>query len=209
MMAPRMIDALCAHCGIRFQTINRNREVKFCTRRCCGLSRRRDRHGVAPAPVDGCEWVPVYPDRFALVDLPDAPLVNEIAWYLHEKGYAVADTNGRHIRMHRLLTSPPAGREVDHINRNRLDNRRANLRIADDSQNMCNKARPPSARRYRGVGPKRGKFSAMIGHQRRNYYIGTFLTEEEAALAYDAAARQLHGAFARINFPLPGELASD
>lgn len=132
----------------------------------------------------------------ALIDAADLPLVAPYTWHLSD-GYA---RSGRKLLMHRLLCAPPAGCVVDHISGERLDNRRANLRVATLAQNNANRgSRAP----YKGVHLYRrsGKWSAQIRCQRVIYYLGVYPDPETAAKVYDAAARHYHGAFARTNFP--------
>ena len=94
---------------------------------------------------------------------------------------------------------------VDHINRNGLDNRKSNLRHATYSQNSWNQIKvyhPAYSSKFKGVSKNdSGKWVAHIATYRVSHYIGTFKTEIEAALAYDEKALQLHGEFAKINFP--------
>lgn len=76
----------------------------------------------------------------ALIDATDLPLVGSLRWCRTTDGYARAST-ASHLRMHRIILglSPGDGRECDHINRNRLDNRRANLRVCSRSTNLHNR----------------------------------------------------------------------
>lgn len=97
-----------------------------------------------------------------------------------------------------------ASLEVDHANGDRLDNRYCNLRICTRTQNQQNRGQPrlrkcvPSSR-YKGV-RRSGKWAAQIGENQKKRHLGLFETEQEAASAYDRAARQIFGPFARLNF---------
>lgn len=120
--------------------------------------------------------------------------------------------------MHRVITQAPAGIEVDHINRNRLDNRRSNLRLTDRKGNARNRSRNrKSTSGLKGVrrfGRNDCRWVAEIGYEGHTHHLGIYPTAEEAAVAYDLAAMALHGEFAAVNFsypeplPLLGELRS-
>jgi hypothetical protein len=92
--------------------------------------------------------------------------------------------------------------EVDHINRNPKDNRRENLRVTDARGNVINRSflRSKSSQ-YRGVSIMQGTWRAAITSNRKSIHLGIFKTEEEAALAYDQAAKKHHGEYAVLNFP--------
>lgn len=110
-------------------------------------------------------------------------------------------------RLHRMLLRPPADMVVDHINGDRLDNRRANLRVCTQTENLANgKPHRDGKSKYRGVcfRKREGTWRAQIslGGQ-KSKYLGQYPTEEEAAMAYDHAARERYGDFARLNFPSP------
>jgi hypothetical protein len=109
---------------------------------------------------------------------------------------------GHHCGAHRLAWLYVYGRHpkgvVDHINGNRFDNRIANLRECSRAENMRNlKGRGTSG--FKGVFAHRKKWLARICVNRKDHYLGVFNTKEEAGAAYDAAARILHGKFARLN----------
>ena len=108
--------------------------------------------------------------------------------------------------MHQLIMQRPKGLDVDHINHDGLDNRKINLRLCTRSQNSQNKRiRRDSNSGYKGVTPVGRKWAAYIGDpqtpatRKRQIRLGTFATREEAALAYNKAARELYGAFAQLN----------
>jgi hypothetical protein len=103
---------------------------------------------------------------------------------------------------------PRKGRVVDHRNNDGLDNRRANLRPATQSQNMINRPKKPNtASKYRGVrwDKSRNLWYSEIHFRykgrRIRKFLGRFKNEIDAAKAYDEAAKKYHGEFARLNFP--------
>jgi hypothetical protein len=106
-------------------------------------------------------------------------------WHL-DKGYARCGK----LALHRLILEPPSGKQVDHINRDRLDNRRSNLRPVDAGQNTQNRGRWPSKRRFRNVElDRRRKVMRWRVNPRtngRNVHVGYYATEFEAAIVAEA-----------------------
>lgn len=155
--------------------------------------------------------------KTTIVDDQDFEILSQISWYYH-KGYAarteIRDGKRHTLYMHRLLMKPPKGMIVDHINGNKLDNRRKNLRICNRAENNRNMIHYRSRKRavthskYKGVywvGGKKNPWVAQIRYNKRQIHLGYFSTEKEAALAYDQAAFELFGPFACPNFQAEGE----
>ncbi|MGG1598512.1 AP2 domain-containing protein [Paenibacillus naphthalenovorans] len=153
--------------------------------------------------------IPLSKGKFALVDDEDFDLVSEFTWQavqIHKVWYAITtvyrDGKSQTLYMHRLIMNPKPGQEVDHKNRNGLDNRRSvNLRIVDHATNQHNQ-RSKGLSRYKGVNWRkdRGKWRAEIRKGKIRLFLGHFSDEVDAAKAYDAAARELYGEFASTNF---------
>lgn len=146
------------------------------------------------------------------IDEADAALVGNYVWSaLRHKSstfYAVTRVKRGNaypvVRMHRLLMGNPAG-TVDHINGDGLDNRRENLRVCTIAENCRNSRKPKraptaSTSQFKGVFLRYGGWRAKIVKDRRPLYLGIFPSEIDAAKAYDAAAIELFGQFARTNF---------
>jgi hypothetical protein len=156
--------------------------------------------------MSSCTEIKLRSGVAALIDVEDDNLVSDYVWwsqggYIH--GYLAPNWNGPRMLLHRLVMNAPAGVGVDHINGNPLDNRKCNLRLANQQQNMRNakKFTRKCSSRYKGVCFKQGKYwQAYIGVDRKQIHIGYFGAEEEAAKAYDRRALELFGEFARLNF---------
>ena len=97
--------------------------------------------------------------------------------------------------------NPPKNMVIDHINGDKLDNRRSNLRICTKQQNVCNNDTHKDVRKgkYKGYSLSRGKYAARIKVKGKLIYLGGYDTEEAAALAYNAAAIKHFGEYAKIN----------
>lgn len=150
--------------------------------------------------------IPLTQGKVALVDDQDYERVSAFKWHFI-KGYAArngrVEARRKYIYMHREILDVPDGIEVDHRNRNGVDNRRCNLRIATSSQNKMNEGkRKDNASGYRGVylHHASGKWVAGIQVNKRRFHLGYFDSAEQAARAYDRAAYDLCGDFAATNF---------
>lgn len=189
----------CQRCG---GTCYGKSTRKFCTKVCANAALVLTR-AASPDGILGCRWIGVGTTAHALVDETDFDALNRHMWRLY-KGAAATMIGGRPVQMHRMLVRPPAGYVVDHANGNRLDNRRANLRVATEQQNAWNSQKKRRGlSRYKGVtwAAANRKWMAMIRVDEKAKYIGLFESERAAAMAYDAEARLTCGEFACVNFP--------
>ena len=159
--------------------------------------------------------IPLTQGKFAIVDEADFEWLNQWKWYAAKHGKAYYAVRGirikgkRHgIQMHRVILEPPPGLESDHINNDGLDNRRTNLRLCTRSQNKANSRKSANcSSRYKGVSWNRRsrKWTAYITTNYRRRHLGCFNDEEQAAAAYNVAARDNFKEFAKPN--LIGERA--
>jgi hypothetical protein len=148
-------------------------------------------------------------DLVATIDAADLALVAPFNWrpLVEQDGrvYAHAWHNRLHLYMHRLIIGAGTRDLVDHRNGDGLDNRRINLRLATPKQNSANRVadrrRRGTTSHYKGVSWKtaRSKWVAHIHVDGRTRYLGQFDDERAAAAAYDDAATQAWGDFARLN----------
>lgn len=127
-------------------------------------------------------------------------------WYAEGHGHR-EDGAPTHLSMHRLIMGAPEGMQVDHIDGNGLNNTRENLRLCTRAENQFNRACSGGKSKYKGVSLHRNgkKWRAQIWFADKRVDLGLFIDEEDAARAYDEAARRLFGQFARLNFPLEQE----
>jgi hypothetical protein len=145
----------------------------------------------------------------ALVDSRDYNRVRKFKWFLigSHGGHAARRTKeGSIIYMHHfIIGSPKNGFQIDHRNRNKLDNRRNNFRNATKNQNEWNRGkRKTNTSGFKGVCwyPKYEKWLAQIMANGKHMFLGYFNSPIEAAKVHDKAARKLHGEFAVTNFPM-------
>jgi hypothetical protein len=155
-------------------------------------------------------------DLVTIVDDEDFDKLNKYSWRLSNSGYVRRMTtiriNGekksKSFTMHREIMTAKEGQIVDHINRDKLDNRKENLRFVTREQS--NQNRGISSRNtngYKGVSLKvdhhkrKRPYEAKIKVNGKSIWLGTYETAIEAALDYDEMALVYHGDYAKLNFP--------
>ena len=153
--------------------------------------------------------------RYAVVDPADYDRLKGYQWVVKSGGKAFyaqrygpcrkGARNPTIVYMHQEILKVPKGMVVDHMNHDGMDNRRANLRAATHSQNLCNRKKRSGAMysKYKGVHWHKlnKKWSSRVTYQKKTIELGYFENEIEAAKAYDEAAKIHHGEFACLNFP--------
>lgn len=141
----------------------------------------------------------------ALVDDCDYNDLSSYLWYLSPSGYAyrTQDLGGgktRTVNMHNVIQISKKGMEIDHIDMNKLNNQRSNLRLATISQNKQNRRKAEkTSSKYIGVYLSGNKWVAQIKKDKEHIYLGRYKHEAVAALAYNRAAKELYGEHARVN----------
>lgn len=146
--------------------------------------------------------VPLTHGKFALVDDADHELVSAFPWRavrVRHTWYAETYVKGAREYLHRFLLCAAPGQRVDHRNGDGLDCRRRNLRPVTNALNQANRRRAWSASKYKGVTRRGERWRAYITIAGRFRSLGSHATAEEAARAYDRAAREAFGEFACTN----------
>jgi hypothetical protein len=159
-------------------------------------------------PNDKIRYIPLTRGLFAIVDAEDYEWLSKYKWHAGRptragKIYARRSTHGGGvILMHRMIMNPPKGMVVDHINGNTLDNRRCNLWVCTQAENIQNGGLHKGAKnRFKGVYPNGRKWYGRVKYKGETYYLGLFDDEVEAAKARDRKALELYGKHAWLNFP--------
>ena len=165
----------------------------------------------------GVKAIPLTRGLYALIDEADYGWLMKWQWHARngdsKSFYATRAEYGRgedgsrkrsSIQMHNAIMNPPEGMEVDHINHNPLDNRRINLRVCIHAHNMRNLPKPRNGRTsspYKGVSWHKNHecWQAMIKLNYKQKWLGNFTDPKEAALAYNRAAVECFGEFAKLN----------
>ena len=153
-----------------------------------------------------------YGQKVALVDDSDFYWLNQWKWslhkdkntyYAHRMVWLKASKKNKEIKMHRLILGLTSFEtKTDHIDHNGLNNQRYNLRVATNAQNLANiSPRKNVTSKYLGVSWRKesNKWVCQITKNGKKKYLGLFDNQEQAALAYNDAAKILHAEFANLN----------
>lgn len=130
-----------------------------------------------------------------LVDLEDIWVFENITWCLNSWGYAFTRRVVPHLMHNHIIKNGM----VDHINRDKLDNRKSNLRMSTQSQNACNRVWATNTSGFKGVNQRDNKWRARIQIGKKRIHLGFFDDKIDAAKAYNDAAKFYHGEFALLN----------
>ena len=142
-----------------------------------------------------------------LIDEEDWEKISEYRWFVwsgRTNNTLYARVSNENTYMHRIILNAPKGTMVDHINGNGLDNRKENLRLCTTRENNANqKKNRNNSSGYKGVAKASNcsKWRAYIRVDYKQIHLGNHNTPEEAARAYDAAAKKHFGEYAHLNFP--------
>lgn len=139
--------------------------------------------------------------NFTLVDDEDYNFLIKFEWH-ETHGYARTYFKNDRIRMHRMIMNPKRDQMIDHVDGNKLNNTKSNLRFCVSQQNSWNRLKHKNNKSgVKGVRKAKtlGKWEAQIGINGKNKYLGTFLTLKQARDAYNIAAVKLFGKFANLN----------
>lgn len=169
-----------------------------------------ERAAALAVAVGAVRRIPLSQGYFATVDLIDYEPLSRLTWSattIRGKVYAVRqgtriDGSFGLIYMHRQIMGHPRDALVKHLDHDGLNNRRHNLRNSTQGDNQHSRKAHGATSSFKGVSrhTASGKWQAHIAAAGRRRYLGLFHSEVEAAHAYDAAAREMHGVCSRQNF---------
>lgn len=121
-----------------------------------------------------------------IVDPENSHLLTQHKWRIYSRGYVTAYINGSTVCLHHLVAGfPPSGKETDHINRNKLDNRKVNLRHITHQENLLNRDFENKSG-YRGVyfdktNRRSRPYKAMVRRNGKSVNLGYYASPVEAS----------------------------
>lgn len=211
-----MVELKCDICGKKFKRKPckiKRAEKHYCSNACRYKGQEQSKH--KSWIQDGIIHLEITKGNIVLLDEIDKDLA-DLNWQTRKNYAARKDKDRKHIYMHRLIAERKIGRSlntgeiIDHVNSNKLDNRRGNIRLVSNIENCENTMKPvrintnkKSTSRFKGVSfnKKLGKWRAQITYHGITNHLGYFDNEEDAAKAYDMNAIAFFGNHAKLNFP--------
>lgn len=205
----RMVLVRCV-CGT--EKVLRWSKIKSEWTKSCGCMRSELRAEKYVPPIEsgnllnGSAWV-VNGDTAVLstskklvtISASDVEVARNYRWYIGPRYVHGFDPiTAKKTSLHRVILNPGSGFVVDHINGDGFDNTRENLRVCTHAENIRNSK--VKCGRYKGVRKYGNRWYARIKVNYKEIHIGSFANKEDAAIAYDNAAKKYHGEFARTNF---------
>lgn len=181
-------ESRIGYCGRHYQQMKKWGEVRWS---------KGDKNEIIK--YDNCAEIILYDKQLnekarAVIDLDDVEKCKSYKWVYRNDGYVSSRTGGKGIKLHRFIANTPKGMHTDHINRNRLDNRKCNLRICSQSENNLNKsAYKNNTSGRRGVKHKNGRYEAVIKYNKEKYYLGFFTNFDDAVKAREEAELKIYG----------------
>jgi len=136
------------------------------------------------------------------IDLEDFDKVKDICWHIDLNGYVIGWTKGKDVGVHRFIMNCPDSMDVDHINHDKSDNRKSNLRIATRSQNSMNRGlQDNNTSGVTGVYWNKGrkKWEVQIGVNSKTIFLGHFTNFDDAVKARKEAENKYFGEFSYDN----------
>ena len=180
-------------------------------RECCEECKVNNRLGKRQPIIRDGVGIGFFQDGSEFIfQVEDFDLVEKYSWCSNKRGYVSArvSRNGssRISSLHRLImeriigSEIPAGKEVDHINRNPRDNRRENLRLCSHRENIINRSNINNTSGKSGVAQdkRNGKWRSCIGVHGKRIFLGSFNIYDEAVSARVEAEKKYHGEFAPV-----------
>jgi hypothetical protein len=217
MVSKQKPDQPCARPGCQNIAAKTKKKTIYCSLNCFNKHKIQKKNNlITPNVTPGIKYIPLTQGKWALVDENDFEEVSKHNWCAikikTKKGpiyYAKRPDNGQY--MHSFILGMNSGSKLECIHGpgGTLDNTRNNLRIGSRRENQRDRNSSGSTSKYKGVSwnSRANKWAVNIMAGNEYYFLGYFRDEREAALAYDMRARELHGEFARFNFPGPGEIS--
>jgi hypothetical protein len=198
----------CIQCG----TTLLGKQKKFCSNKCKCIYRYKNNPDRYPSTKEGMKIILSFlkkGNEIFELGTTDNNLegLNKFNWRFSTKGYIISGVQFGSVALHRVIweyfnTPLLKGQQIDHINRDKLDNRLCNLRVCLQGQNSANVPTRKNKKnsKYKGVHQTAsGKWQAQIWFNNKNHGLGSFDTEKEAALAYNKKASEIQGEFAYQN----------